>query len=364
DRSGGRVAVYVYEDIPELDHSDLVECYQENSRVAPWQDEQADMAQDMGEIWLHRSVLAHPWRVFDPEEADIFFVPIYPILSINRCRGLTHYNRMTTAVKYLIRSSLFFNRFGGADHVVICAWWNCRTALDPTHRMLLRRTVVGINERLVGWTRWGCGSDRTLTVPYTASSVLTTSDKIGGLPASDRDITFFFVGTERSRQERTNLDVVMNISETSLILLGGDEENWGMNSTEYAAHMSRSRFCFCPQGDTESSRRIFDALAAGCIPIVTETGVAVLPFVEVGLNYSEFAVVVDEFAFSTREAVQNVARDILARSEEEWDKLRRGMKKGARTILYGITRGPGLKDMRPFLDTATKFLQAVRVLFR
>ncbi|CAN0412541.1 unnamed protein product, partial [Scytosiphon promiscuus] len=38
------------------------------------------------------------------------------------------------------------------------------------------------------------------------------------------------------------------------------------------------RFCFCPRGDTPSSRRLFDAIAAGCIPIVTETGVAVLPF--------------------------------------------------------------------------------------
>lgn len=55
--SPDRVAVYVYDGIPELDHSDLVECYREtNGGVSPWQDEQADMAQDMGEIWLHRCV--------------------------------------------------------------------------------------------------------------------------------------------------------------------------------------------------------------------------------------------------------------------------------------------------------------------
>ncbi|CAM9890433.1 unnamed protein product, partial [Scytosiphon promiscuus] len=210
--------------------------------------------------------------------------------------------------------------------------------------------------------RWGCGNNRTLTVPYTASSVLTTSDKIGGAPANERDIPFFFVGTARGRPERTNLDVVMNISETSLIALGGDEASWGMNSTTYAAHMSRSRFCFCPRGDTPSSRRIFDALAAGCIPIVTEGGVNVLPFVGVGLNYSEFAVVVDESGFSTRENVENVVRDALARSEEETDELRRGVRKGVSSIVYGITRGPELEDMRPFMGTATNFLQAAYVL--
>ena len=46
-----------------------------------------------------------------------------------------------------------------------------------------------------------------------------------------------------------------------------------------AARLVCPRFCFCPRGDTASSRRIFDALAAGCIPIVTENGKRVLPFV-------------------------------------------------------------------------------------
>lgn len=49
------VRVYIYEDVPSLDHSNLVECYRNrHGGVPPWQDERADMAQDMGEIWLHR----------------------------------------------------------------------------------------------------------------------------------------------------------------------------------------------------------------------------------------------------------------------------------------------------------------------
>lgn len=37
--------------------------------------------------------------------------------------------------------------------MLVCAWWNCREALGPKPRMLLRRTVVGINEKNIGWTR-------------------------------------------------------------------------------------------------------------------------------------------------------------------------------------------------------------------
>ncbi|CAM9368242.1 unnamed protein product, partial [Laminaria digitata] len=37
-------------------------------------------------------------------------------------------------------------------------------------------------------------------------------------------------------------------------------------------------FFFCPRGDTNSSRRIFDAVSAGCIPIITPEEVEALPF--------------------------------------------------------------------------------------
>ncbi|CAM9342695.1 unnamed protein product, partial [Ectocarpus sp. 13 AM-2016] len=361
---GGKVSVFVYDGVPELDHSWLVPCYRQvRDGVSPWQDERADMAQDMGEIWLHRAMLAHPWRVLNPEEADLFYVPMYPVLSMklgnNRCGHKTHDELINTSVEYLALSSVYFRRFGGADHALVCAWWNCRGALGPKPRMLLRRTVVGINEKMLGWTRWGCGLDKMVTVPYTASSVLTTSEMIGGRAAEDRDIPFFFVGTARSRPERQNLDVVTGMAEGSVMMLGNHQSDWGMNSTQYAAHIARSsRFCFCPRGDTESSRRIFDAVAAGCTPIVTEASVAVLPFSEHVLNYSDFAVVVDPDAFTTRERVTKVVQDALSRSEVEVEQLREGGRRGMSALLYGVTMGKEIGDMRPFLGTATKFVRA------
>eukprot|EP00903_Cladosiphon_okamuranus_P010490 g9922.t1 len=377
--SADRVSVYVYDDVPELDFSGLIECYrQRNDGVPPWQDEIMDMAQDMGEVWLHRALLSHPWRVLDPWQADLFYIPMYPVLSFkvelgggapwepknltrineNSCLGLTHTARMDAAVEYLSLSSLFFNRFGGADHVVVCAWWYCRGAVSSAHRMLLQRTVVGINEKNKGWCRWGCGSRRMVTVPYTASSVLTTSGMIGGRPPEERDIPLFFVGTARNRPERMNLDVVKNVSGDSVILLGDDARDWGMNSRVYAEHMARSRFCFCPRGDTPSSRRIFDALAAGCIPIVTETGMRVLPYVEIGLNYSEIAMVVGPTAFSTRENAAKTALNALAMSDKELAELRKGSAAALTSIVYGVSSGTSISDMHPFQETATKFLQA------
>lgn len=75
-----RVSIFVYHD-NVLDHGDLIDCYRhEYAGVPPWQDERGDMAQDMGEVWMHQALLEHPWRVLDPSEADLFYIPMYPVL--------------------------------------------------------------------------------------------------------------------------------------------------------------------------------------------------------------------------------------------------------------------------------------------
>lgn len=209
----GRVNVYIYDD-PVFDETDVIRCFRRKTHgAAPWQAEHGTLVQDMGEIWLHQSLLSHPWRVLDPEDADVFFIPMYPVLNaklqqkLKRCKGLNHEQRATMSIMHLVKKSPYFNRFGGADHVVVCSWWNCgRQALGPQHRMLLRRTVVGINENLSRWSFWGCG-DRMVTVPYTPSSGMTTTATIGGRSAEERTIPFFFVGTSRGRPERDNLQV-------------------------------------------------------------------------------------------------------------------------------------------------------------
>ena len=41
--------------------------------------------------------------------------------------------------------------------------------------------------------------------------------------------------------------------------------------------MVRSRFCLAPRGDTASSKRTYEAIAAGCIPVIITDGLS-LPF--------------------------------------------------------------------------------------
>lgn len=193
--------------------------------MSPWQHEREESAQNTGEIWLHQALLAHPWRVLDPDKADIFYIPLYAVTSQvldwgdqndppvgtrvkRRCEGYTHSERMDTAVDFLATRSPHFVRFGGADHAFVCAWWGCPLALGPTHRMILRRVIVGVTDKdFSKYTGWGCGKQRQITVPYTASSFLTTTEAVGGRSTEERDIPMFFVGSARGRAQRENLAV-------------------------------------------------------------------------------------------------------------------------------------------------------------
>eukprot|EP00904_Undaria_pinnatifida_P002354 jgi/Undpi1/12119/HiC_scaffold_5.g01795.m1 len=360
------VNVYVYED-PEFDQTQLLQCHHDrnNRGPAPWQNEKGSGVQDMAEVWLHQSILSHPWRVLDPKEADVFLIPLYPVFGAKlgrqgrKCGGLSHQQRTTRALTHLVKTSPYFNRFGGADHVIVCSWWNCgRAALQPEHRMLLRRAVVGINEQIDLWSMWGC-RNRMVTVPYTANSALTTSTIIGGLGQEARTIPFFFVGTSRARPERDNLQVVKQLSPNSVIEIGENEHKWSEGAGSYAYLMSRSRFCFCPRGDTISSRRIYDAIAAGCIPVITTTEVEALPFRGTGLDYSEFSVIAAEGSLSTVEGVKALVKDLSSRSDEQLAPLREGLARGRSSTIYGMTSGPALADMTPFHDTASRFLEEV-----
>lgn len=54
------------------------------------------------------------------------------------------------------------------------------------------------------------------------------------------------------------------------------------------------------------------------------------------------------------------ARDI-DRSDKQLTMLREGLERARSSILYGLTSGPTLADMKPFHGTASRFLEEVRV---
>ena len=103
--------VYVYED-PAVDWSYLLDCYEEQNAVSILLDERVEHAQNTGEVWMHKNALLYENRVFDPVDADFFYVPMYIAISSNMdlrsgslmCKGLTHSQRLEKALDFITKS--------------------------------------------------------------------------------------------------------------------------------------------------------------------------------------------------------------------------------------------------------------------
>ena len=357
--------VYIYED-KAVDWSYLLDCYKQKHGIAAWRDEEGEHAQNMAEVWVHQTLLKHQHRTWDPIEADMFYIPLYisvssdvePMAGSLMCEGLTHMERMKKALDFLGKESKYFKNLGGSDHFFVCAWWRCGVAMGNRARVLLSRSVIGINESPPVnniWARWEC-LNKVVTVPYVSST------KIHGTKewkySNERHIPFYFAGRARGRKERENMAVIGDVYPTSLI--GVSEWDWAENPDDYGDHISSSQFCLMPRGDTNSSRRLFDSISSGCVPVITnhQLGEGNVPFHN-HLNYSEFSAIVPDDSFSTEEKVKLFAEELYNMDTELIDKKREHLAEARRSLIYGYSYGDSVEDMEIIKGPVNKFLKEV-----
>jgi len=334
--------IYVYDD-PDVDWSYLSRCYEEaHDGLLPEMDEDGEHAQNMGEIWIHRAMLSHPRRVYDPEEANMFYIPLYiavssdvePMAGSLICNGETHHERLTRALDYLEHKSIYFKRLGGADHFLTCTWWRCGPAMGNRARVVLSRSVLAINESPPAqndWAQWEC-MNRVVTVPYVASSKLTCSG-VNHHSKLERNIPFYFAGRSRGRVERDNLSIIQeNIPASSIGVTSWD---WTDGPNAYADHITNSKYCLCPRGDTQSSRRLYDAIAAGCIPVMSKSQVeqGSVPFNN-QLAYDSFSFVYDDEIFLNKTMLLEKALILHSIPDEHLVTKRRHLSFAHKVLVY------------------------------
>lgn len=287
DFAGGKFYIY---NASEFDFFDTIVCYRRrNQGTNIWSHEKKDLAQDMAELWLLSSLSRHPNRTLDPEEASLFYVPVLPVTSFRagRCRNKSHEERMQRAVD-AIGASPYFQRRSGADHLIVCGWWRCAEALSQFREALrLNETsLLAISERLKKWSGWQC-PEQIIIQPYVANTAITNS--WSSRPFTERSTTFFFAGCSRGLAVRKRIRILRNV-EGAFIDVHHDCENFSVDPATYASVIADTKFCLVPRGDSHTSRRLFDAIAGGCIPIVQEEGVRQhLPF-SWKINYDQFVV--------------------------------------------------------------------------
>ena len=131
-----------------------------------------------------------------------------------------------------------------------------------------------------------------MTVPFTVHSSIADDllENGGEVQYAKKKRSTFFKGTGdrglegalgKQTKARTVLKQLTGRKGHDVFLSSDKDGNLGNSKqqTKYADGMRASTFCWIPRGDNPTSRRIFDAVAAGCIPVVVSDDIAkYLPF--------------------------------------------------------------------------------------
>ena len=303
-----------------------------------------ETAQHASDIWLHRGLLKHSNRVKDPAQADVIFVPFYGGVSyeLGVCNNLTHQQRVELLAHTIDKSELWHS--GGLPGwrfaVPITHWHVAATLQSPLRELLLSSRAVVITQdpyffdgsrglpNVYGdndWRvkAWGCRAfdDRyTVTVPYPSLYSGGTHGSIPGGVNGPRPTLVQFRGntdlasckliTKRTDDTTDGSWALPTFCKLRRLLVDSAKESCSNSDLDIEdvdkladwkemsyndkfttnmtyASMRKSVFCLVPRGDSPSSRRLFDAVSAGCIPVIISDDYT--PAFQSALNYSRFS---------------------------------------------------------------------------
>lgn len=257
--------------------------------------------QDSAEYWIHKALQVHPKRALDPENAELFYVPTYNCLSSmlwkhTPCNGTRHLERMKALGRFL-KDSVFYQRNRGTNHFLVCQSHYCPfRMLRREPGRLLAPGFLLMHEKNPVWSFGWCPY-RIINIPYVSqrfepANLLDERREylVSFYGAMNRDwkVTWDEVVLNRTgiivptgSQLRSRLRAIQHLERVDIGIVPGGA---GFNFDEvepakkaslaetYRTAMLSSTFCFHIKGDTPTSRRFFDAVAAGCIPVVISDG--------------------------------------------------------------------------------------------
>ena len=162
--------------------------------------------------------------------------------------------------------------------------------------------------------------------------------------SSDRELLLYFRGTLDFGSARARLGVLTTLgwpqvifdTQASRATLGADA--WIQRSNRgYAESMLRSTFCLIASGHTCQTRRFFDAVAAGCLPLLVDCPTSVRPFDE-RVHYPGFTLYYPLERIVERPIAFVRCLHALQTEPQHREKLRRwrkALQAARRELIYG-----------------------------
>ena len=125
--------------------------------------------------------------------------------------------------------------------------------------------------------------------------------------------------------------------------------------TAYTRGMLKARYCIVPvMGDGQSAgRRFFDALAAGCAPLLVGSTKPLIPFAD-RLDAGKFSQSISRAAFLKDPVI--AVEQLIHRLEPTLPVIRRGMADARQHLGYGTSEFGPFANATVFADAAVQLL--------
>ena len=276
-------------------------------------------AQHLVELQLMPALERHPLRTHEPERAELHVIGTMPFASsvLSQAQGDPegHARRMQSFAAELMRCEPFVGR--DRPFLLIHSSMNTNLMGRAALRALIRGDLVvasadpmfALDARYGGLVPpdFARSVQRGVTIPYLAHHYAREASPGAGPPTSSRSGIMFHGGVSRrdfglrpavlellrkmdsrktdSRRTGNGADSASRIrvdlrvgemsrGNQSALHLAFDLPTYAASGHAYKA----ASMCIVPAGDTPSSRRLFDSLAAGCVPVLARSYYSMLAF--------------------------------------------------------------------------------------
>eukprot|EP00930_Biecheleria_cincta_P100346 TRINITY_DN9198_c0_g1_i1.p1 TRINITY_DN9198_c0_g1~~TRINITY_DN9198_c0_g1_i1.p1 ORF type:complete len:463 (+),score=68.55 TRINITY_DN9198_c0_g1_i1:78-1466(+) len=370
-----RVKFLVYE-LPSHLNQDLLACYKDLHGKQLWEDFREERGQNSADVWIHQLLSKHELRTRNPEEATMFFIPFYGFLSAyfngkkegnqglfshaanQKCNGREHMQRVVDLTLFLEQQESF--RKHPEKHVMPVSFWNVAreqpdyaqpgsVIVGPIFKrlqssvLLVHEPMFASQSDLEQYKQW---PGKLVAIPYVAKMDLVAmemhSDDI-----LQKEPIFFFQGeistphvtTPGIQRRKLLIDAFKKYPESWIV-----DTHKNYSGHTYETGMLKARFCLVPEGDTPTSSRLFDAIAAGCVPMILSDKIA-LPFADF-VDWQAFSLHPTTSTFLATQSgtgqlleVSSVAESAIKRvaalPAEQLTELQRNLREVRDVFIYG-----------------------------
>ncbi|CAN0907612.1 Probable xyloglucan galactosyltransferase GT20 [Linum grandiflorum] len=313
---------------------------------------------------FHSRILSHPCRVYNQNEAKLFYVPYYGGLDILRW----HFKNVSNDVKDTLGLEVIkwlesqnpWKQNNGKDHVFVLGKisWDFRRRPDSGWgtRFLQLEQMKNPTKLLIERQPWDVNDigipHPTYFHPYSDDDILTW--QLRAIRSKRRSLVSF-AGAARPDQPHNIRSILIKQCVDAADADGGQGQckflncsNGGCDQPKSLVDMfMESEFCLQPPGDSPTRKSVFDSLVSGCIPVLFSPFTAYYQYPwHLPEEHEKYSVFVDEE--QVRKMKVNVVERLVRIPARQREEMRRFI---VYELLPGLVYGDSSSQLVKFQDS-------------